>query len=272
MNTWQLCNEIKRVLNSQIWTGTTASQVFGSSSAIVTVGPDIEVGTAFRLPTALIRPLDAAVDPENNQQPDLLRQRIGLRLLNSVAGDPLGEAVLIGGFWVSGDTETDGRGLLEIEEEVFNAIKLLSEDSGIKIQLMASGAAGAQLIEELGVVAFRDYEFEAWVEQARHYPPATEFLAVATTASVSLTWVNPFTSRYDFRRMMLRRVAGSAPPGAATGTELTLASDTATSFTDTTSGSGVFSYAIFAVYDDRQDPPATDREFSESDAFTVTVP
>ncbi len=273
MNTWQLCNEIRNVLRDLVWTGS-SNAVFGNESVVVTVAPEGEAGAALRYPAVLIRPLDAAPDPEHSQLPDLIRQRLGLRILVAVAGDALGEVPLIGGFWnagTAGAIQTDGRGLLELEEELYNAIEYLSSDDGIEVQFMAAGASQAVLLEDLGYVVYRDYEFEAWVTASRDYPPARELLGTGSTSGVALTWVNPPTGRYDFRRMRLRRLSGSVPPTSSTGTALTLSSDTATSHTDTP-GSGTFSYALFAAYDDRQDPPATDREFSEAVSTTETVP
>ncbi len=239
MNTWQLLREIKSVLNGQVWTGG-SNQVFGTDSAIVTVAPETEAGAAVRFPAALIMPLDATVDPDHGQQQDFIRQRIGIRILNSVPGDVMGEFPLIGGFWTTAaSSDSDGRGLLEIEEELYNALDLLSADDGVEIQLMGTGATQAVLLD-IGYVAYRDYEFEGWVTTSRDYPPGREFIVSSlTTGSVSLNWINPSVTRYDFRRMMLRRLSGSSAPTATTGTEVVLASDTSTSHTDSP-GSGTF--------------------------------
>lgn len=256
-----------------MWAGS-SNAVFGNASVVVTVGPATEVGAAIRFPAALIRPLDAASDPEHSQLPDLIRQRIGVRLLTAVVGDALGEVPLIGGFWntaTAGAIQSDGRGLLEIEEALYDAIGLMSADAAVEVQFMAAGASQAVLLEDIGYVAYRDYEFEAWVTASRDYPPGRELSATDLGGGfASLTWVNPATGRYDFRRMRLRRLAGTVPPTSSTGTALVLSSDTSTSHTDAP-GSGTFSYALFAAYDDRQDPPAMDREFSAAATDTVVV-
>ncbi len=271
MNTWQLCGELRSVLRALLWTGS-SNQVFGSEAVVVTVGPEADAGGAMRFPAALIRPLDASVDPDHSQQPDLIRQRIGIRLMAAVAGDAIGEVPLLGGFWTTvADDASQGRGLLELEEELYNAVELLSLDDGVEIQFMAAGASQAVLLEGTGYIAFRDYEFEAWVTASRDYPPAREFLVVsAGSGFVDLSWKNPNTTRYDFRRMRLRRLAGSTPPTSSNGTALTLSSDTAETHLDAP-GTGTFSYSIFGSYDDRQDPPATDREFSAADSVTATA-
>lgn len=273
MNTWQLCGELRSVLRSLLWTGS-SNQVFGSEAVVVTVGPEAEAGGAMRFPAAIIRPLDASVDPDHSQQPDLIRQRIGIRLMTAVAGDAIGEVPLLGGFWTTAAaTSSQGRGLLELEEELYNAVELLSLDDGVEIQFMAAGASQAILLEDVGYIAFRDYDFQAWVTASRDYPPGRELLAtVLSTGDVSMTWVNPPTGRYDFRLMRLRRATGSTPPTSSSGMLLVVVSpETAVSHTDTP-GSGTFSYSLFAAYDDRQDPPATDREFSAADTVTVVVP
>lgn len=271
MNTWQLCNEIRNILQDLVWAGA-SNAVFGSGSVVVTVGPDVEVGTAIRFPAALIRPLNADSDPEHSQIPDLIRQRLGIRLMTAVAGDALGEVPLIGGYWnTAADTSSDGRGLLEIEEAVYDGIQLLAADSGVEIQFKAASASQAVILEDLGYVAFRDYEFEAWVTASRDYPPAREFSAIVlTSGDVSLTWVNPAIGRYDFRTVRLRRAVGTVPPTSSSDTLILTNADA--SFHTDSPGSGTFSYAIFVAYDDRQDPPATDRNFSEADTATAVVP
>lgn len=270
MNTWQLCNEIRSVVRAKTWTGTTSS-VFGNGSVLVTDIPDESVLARLRFPACFFRVLDMAVDPEHGQQPDLVRQRIGARIFVSHQGDPTGEGLVIGGHWSESENQSDGRGILEVEEELFNALELLGRDDGIDIQLMSSGASQGVVLDGRPI-EFRDYMFESWLTTSRDYPPAREISATElTNGNVSLSWVNPATGRFDFKRMMLRRISGSTAPTSSTGTELTLDSSTSTSHTDTDPGGGAFSYSVFAVYDDRQSTPTIDREFSDALSTTITL-
>jgi len=55
-----------------------------------------------------------------------------------------------------------GRGLLELEQVLFDAIALLSEQDGVRIQLISASAVAAELDAEVGYVAQRQYTWSAW--------------------------------------------------------------------------------------------------------------
>ena len=192
MNTWQLLKEIQNVLQDAVWAGASNS-VFGNVA--VTIGPISDMGSVLRFPAALIRPADLAVDPQHDSQlSDLLRQNVIVRLLVGVVGDAVGQAALIGGNWAAGTAgaqESSGRGLLEIEEALFDSIAFLGRDDGVEIELRSGSAAGLIAVEETVYVVYRDYEFESWVTASRDYPPAREFTGSVSGSDVTLTWVNP---------------------------------------------------------------------------------
>ena len=79
---------------------------------------------------------------------------------------------------------------------------------------------------------------------------------------MSLTWANP-PSRYDLRRVRLRRAAGSTPPASiSAGSEVTLAADLSTSVVDAVAA-GTYSYTLFGCYDETNSPPSADQRFSD---------
>lgn len=237
----------------------------------ITVAPSENAAGILVVPMALLRPDGATSDSGHDEEPDLVEQIVGLRLAVAIPGDAIGENALIGANRV-GQTDSRGRGLLEIEEEVFAAIERLNDIDGVRIQSRAKSAATAVLHERIGYIGMRDYSFEAICTADRFYHPGSKLTATALGGgSVSLTWVLP-PDRYDRLRVKLRRAAGSTPPATpSAGTGVTLSGDFATSVTDAP-GVGTFSYSLFGMYDESgADPLATEERNSDPVSKTVVA-
>ena len=168
MNAWQVLRQLQYLIRSRDWTGS-INNVFASESVKITSGPRSEAFEKMRLPVCLIRPMGMTVDPEHNDAPDHLEQEIAITLAVAHSGDAFGEYSMVGGMRTS-NTRSQGRGLLEVEEELFNAIELLNTDDGIVIQHRASSAVEAQDIRGQ-FVQFRDYLFRANLTADRFYHP-----------------------------------------------------------------------------------------------------
>ena len=165
MNTWQTLRQIQYLLRAQTWTGG-ATTVFASSSVLITAAPREEVVEKIRLPMAIIKPGGNTSDADD---PDLLEQEVILSLGVGHAGDAYGESPMVGSHRTS-QTESKGRGLLEIEEEMFNALELLNTDDGVVIQLKASSAPRPEYVSGQYML-FRDYLFGLTVTADRYYHP-----------------------------------------------------------------------------------------------------
>lgn len=165
MNTWQVCRQIQYLLREQVWTGS-ATAVFHTSSVLITAAPRESAMEQLIMPAALIRPLGATSDDE---EPDFITQELALTLAVSHAGDSYGEYPLVGGQRTS-QTDSSGRGLLEVEEEVFNAIEFLNTDAGVLIQHRVSSAAEPRMIGDQYLL-LRDYMFRADLTADRYYHP-----------------------------------------------------------------------------------------------------
>lgn len=268
MNSWQVVRQMKKLLADAIWPG--GDTVLGSVH--VTQAPNEEAVNNFRFPLCLISVGSASVDPDFGQEEELLRQRFTVRVLAANANDVIGEATLIGANRTGGSTSSKGRGVLEIEEPVFDAVSRLSGLDGIEIRLKAESAVRATWIQNIGHVAFRDYDFDVLCTANRFYHPPTRLIATDLGGgSVSLTWKLP-PNRYDRLRVKLRRAAGATPPATSTaGTGVTLGGDLATSVTDSP-GAGTFSYSIFGMYDEYSTTPANeDRESAPESVASVVV-
>lgn len=258
MNVWQVSRQLAFVLRIATWDG--GEVVFGSVA--VTVRPHEDAMEQLMFPVALIRPLAADVDPEHDEEMELLQQRFAVRVMVAVAGDALGETAILGANRAVGDTGSAGRGVLEVEEELADAINRLNGIDGIEVLLRARSAVDVDPDDEVGYVAIREYLVEALTTTNRFYHAPTRFTAVGGSGSVTLAWTLP-PNRFDRVRVMLRRAAGGTPPATPTSDiEVPLGTPLPTGFVDTGLAPGTFSYSLFGVYDDFGDPPAADLKFS----------
>lgn len=256
MNAWQVLQQIQWLLQQEEWTTDVA--VFDSASVVVTVTPEAEAAANLSFPVALIRPLGGIADGgHDGELEEMLDQDVAIRVISAVKGDRMGQAALLGANR-EGQDATPGRGLLEIEEKLFDALLDADDDLGFRIAMRATGAAQAQPTSGLTYMVWRDYTFRARVTVDRFYHPPYG-LSATVSGGVVLGWSLP-PSRFDTSKMVLRRASGGTAPASATaGTGVTLASDLATSKTDSP-GSGTWSYALFAEYDEWHD--ATNLRYS----------
>ena len=245
MNTWQALKQIKATLVAATWDDSPAELVFGD--VVVSAGFDRESRPAVQFPLVRLRPLVLQVDEEEDA---LVVQRFELELTQQVRGDYTGEVSLIGGTRSSGQGGSDGRGLLELEEVVLSELGELARAQGIGLRLDVASAAAASSDKDFGYLAFRIYEFEAWLAAGRVYPEASRLAASdAGSQTASLTWANP-SDRFDRSDLVLRRASGStAPATIADGTDVSVG-DSAESLSDAPGGAGTYSYSLFVGYDE----------------------
>ncbi len=272
MNYWQILRQLQYLLRLQAWTGS-STLVFNSDSILIVAGEnDLEaIESRLILPACLIIPGDGTTDPEGGDQPDLISRQVSFVIVTRNENDERGTGAIIGAARES-VTDSRGRGVLEIEREVFNAVEKLAAESGIIITVRMTGAPATRKDPEDNSYAFQDFTGEVFCSADPYFPPARRLAATIRTGEVSLTWTNPAT-RYDTYRPRLIRKAGSvAPTSTSDGTELVLVG-MATSKVDSLLASGTYSYSLFMSYDDFSATPATDRQTSEAVSVTgVVVP
>ena len=157
-NAWTVALAMKTRLAAAVWPGVGGEVVF--ANVLISAGIDIErIRSQSRWPICLILPQDLTLDDESE---DLVSQRYTILIAQRVAADPWGETVLIGGPGPSGDLTSLGRGLMELEAVLFDAMKLLGPTLGTTIQLRSASAIAAELDADHGYVAQRQYTWEAW--------------------------------------------------------------------------------------------------------------
>ena len=267
MNAWQVARQLKSLLAAAVWPDSPGGSVFGTVA--VSAGPSAAEVGRMRWPVCLVAVGSSTADRE---EPGLVLQQYEIRLAQRVAGDPFAEGATLGGPRSGGQGQSQGRGVLELEEVLMTVAGQLGEQNGVQLRCdYRSAVAVTEAPEVGGSVALRSLTLEAWTGVDRSYPPPLALSASVAAPNVALSWTLP-PSRYDTLGLVLRRATGSTPPATATsGTGVTVGA--LVSSVSDAPGSGTFSYALFMGYDETTSPPATaDRHSAAATVAGVVVP
>jgi len=159
----QLLTAIKAELVAQTWTGG-ANVVFPTGCVAITANVDLAMEAALqtmRTPFGLLQPMSTTSDPEFDEDPNFVAFNLLCRLIVMVPGDAVGENALMGANKTGGSTVSQGRGIFEVEQEVFNAMGRLNGLENVTLQCRQKGGVQAQIIGQNVYVAYRDLQFEA---------------------------------------------------------------------------------------------------------------
>lgn len=159
----QLLTAIKAELVAQLWTGG-STVVFGTGCVAITANVDLAMEWALktmRTPIALLQPLSSTSDPEYDEDPNFVALNLQMRLIVQVPGDSVGENALMGANKTGGSTVSEGRGIFEVEKEVFNAIGRLNGLESVILQCRQKGGLQSAIVGDNIYVAYRDLTFEA---------------------------------------------------------------------------------------------------------------
>ena len=268
MNPWQLLKQVEYLVKAQVWTGS-STKVFQADSVRIIGGDELAAfAEGLISPAVVIKPGASNSDPLHGEEPDLVSFSFSVLLIANIPGDRTGSNVIMGAAR-EGLTDSRGRGLLEVEEELVNAIGKLNDAAGIRCQLVESGAVASAVDPTNMSVGFREYLFEAQVTADRYYHAPSRFAGSVLTDDVTLTWEDPPT-RFDSINLEIHRASGSTPPAtAAAGTLVASVALGVETYTDSNRPVGTWSYAIFAGYNDRGG--ATSERYSDQETGTTTT-
>jgi len=267
MNAWQVLRQIEYLAQNRNWTGG-STPVFGGVSVVTT--PEPELLQNIRCPYLAIKLSDGTEDPLHDEEPGLTLQRIMCTILQTVSSGYTGRGSLIGANRTGGFTQSKGRGITEIQRELYEVIKVLHQDLGVKILGRAKGPADAVRDEKMGYISYRGYNWDLLISDEPFYHPI-RFLTASDLGGgqARLSWTNP-PQRFDRYQLVIRRAAGSTPPPDPTSGD-PVYSGTFISFYDDTPGAGQFSYSVFVAYDETNKPGALAQADSYSAATSRTV-
>ena len=170
MNRWQVARQIKYLLANYRWSGATSgtNYVFGQNGSVhVTAGADPQAFRSLIFPVSLVRVGSAQTDPKHGEAHGLLESDFEITLASCIKGDAIGEHALIGANRYGGANSSTGRGLLELEEVLFDVIGEINNTSGIRIKFDHSFIAKPQIFEDLGYLVYGVYTFKAKITQDR---------------------------------------------------------------------------------------------------------
>ena len=249
-----MSQQIKHVLQKRLWPGVGGAEVF--PKVVISVGMDTEILQQFRLPLAVIRPMGGSSDPNKGEEPKFIRQTFNIRLYAGESSDGVGEASLIGGHRIDGKLGSRGRGILEVEEQLIEAVGSLTGINGARVINRLRSMVDVILDANRRHIAVREYAFDAMVGNARFYHPSSRLAgALPGGGVVDLTWRHA-PDRFDFVTQILRRAAGAVPPPSPTsGAGVALADPVNDVAVSDTPGAGLVSYSLFSMYDDLNIPP-----------------
>jgi hypothetical protein len=162
MNVWGVLQQIQALLQAAVWPGG-ATTVFHPDSVIVLTSEDVmpEFFESLIPPLAVICPMSAQCDPEFNEEPTLIKRSVDIVLVQVNQSDRFGQNVIMGGQ-SPGTTQSQGRGLLELEEILFSYLAKLDSQQGITIQFTGSSAVPTQRDTSDNFVGMQRYTFDVW--------------------------------------------------------------------------------------------------------------
>ena len=165
MNENTLLTTLKTRIQAATWTGGSTT-IFGAGAVAVTANVDLATTQMLkygRVPACLLQPTSGSSDPEFNEEPDLIRLTVLLRVIAMVSGDSFGENALVGANKSGGSTASEGRGITELIQEIYNTAGKLNALESYIIQVRQTGEANYIYAEGGKAIAWRDVELEAWV-------------------------------------------------------------------------------------------------------------
>lgn len=156
-----LLETIKTKLIAAKWPGS-SNVVF--PTGCVRVARYMEVDYAYknmRTPFCLVIPGDFPSDPLHGEEPGYLVGSVTIRVGVMGAGDTISELSVLGGHRADA-TKSEGAGLLDLAEAVYDTIGILTVEDGIDMQFNRSADSGAvPLPAPNQYMAYKDLVYQA---------------------------------------------------------------------------------------------------------------
>lgn len=245
MNQWQAARQLRYLLEAMRWPDGDQKRVI--SKAHITAGPPDDMLSSLRPPFCLISV--QPVEPDD-EEPELEAAGFDVIVVCQADGGEGNQNALIGANRTGGQGASEGRGLLEIEEEVKKAIAKLTGANGLRAAILGTGGLAAERLENASYVVARRYSVRCWCTVRRHYEAPNYVAATGGVGQIVVTWVNPPT-RWDSLLPIVRYASGATPPASATaGTGVSGLTSSSATTTITGLSAGTYSVAVFWSYDE----------------------
>ena len=264
----QIIRQFQYVLDARNWTGT-SNNVFGSVD--ISARPINALLPNLQAPFAVVRPfMSSDGDPQYKEQPELMRGRVEVAIGVVGGGDFSGEKALIGGNRVTNDSQ--GRGILELEKELYATIGRMGPDLGLTISAMTATVGPSGQDQAMNYVATREHGFEIWYTTTEFYHPATYFRATGGAGQVILQW-EASPDRYDWEAYRIEYASGgTAPATTGSGTVVTVTGGRLQeNRTVTGLSAGTYSFSLWVAYNDIRGSGNQDNYSARVTRTSITV-
>lgn len=153
---------LQTMLRARRWDANASNEfVFGSASVVISnLSVFDEILDSTRLPVAIISIGTNTADEDHHGYQN---QKFDLTILQGVV-EEMGEEVIVGGFKSGGITSSKGRGILEIQKEVFATIGEINRNESLTLQNTYTSGIPIVHFEDLGMnIAARTYTYDSWI-------------------------------------------------------------------------------------------------------------
>lgn len=276
MNGFQLARQIRFLLRERKWEGDpVAEQVFKSNS--VRISPaDVESFLAAANPGSPMCKINIGRRQSDQQRKGFVAQEIVITLGVQIEGDEVGENAVIGANRVAGKVSSKGRGISEIESEMFAVLEDVNAMNGIQIQGYSTSGIETARLETTSAFAYCEYTFLFYCTTQLTYLAPTSLVATGNTGgTISLTWEPVplgWSSIAGSGGQIIRYAVGSTAPATydagTSGPTVTGVDDSATIVG---LGSGTYSVSIFNATKESGASAGAD-SWSPPTSYTVSVP
>jgi hypothetical protein len=270
VNDFQAVRRIESVLRARLWRGFVGdagvgNKIWQDGSVMGTQEVADDGIDSMPPPLVAVSLGEGRADPEH---PEIVTQEFIVTLGVAIAGDQVGRSALLGANRADKDSSA-GRGLLEFQAELYDALALLGDQEQFNVHLAGIGHPRPIINADVGYMLLRAYRFEGIVTVAPTYQRPATFSGSVLAGTVTLVWTAPDDTAglVDY---VVRRVSGTIPtpfPDGGTGIALGSPLDLTV---DNIPGSGTWTYSLFGGYDDLGG--ATPINHSDYRFATVTVP
>jgi hypothetical protein len=273
MNGWQLTKIARDLLRRRKWKGVSSNEhVFKSNSVRITP-IDIEDMLGVGTPSSPVCKINLGGRSSDKQSKGYVGQQLIVTLAVQVEGDEMAENATVGANRTALKASSKGRGISEVESEMFAVLEDVTAMQGMQIQGYSAGSIEMTRISTASAFVTCEYTFLFYCTSQMTWLGPTSLDADGSTGgSVSLSWVpvpENWATIAASGGQVIKYAAGSTPPptpdDGIDGPAVTGLADDAVI---TGLSSGTYAISIFTRY---RESGASSDDDSWSDPTTILV-
>jgi len=254
------------------WDSAPNKKIFGEESAISSaLGWEILIDH-MRFPFIIFNFLSSQSNPENRLMKEA---KFKATIVVKHDNDRLGRLILDGGGQDFNYGASEGKGLLQLQEKLFNSLNSGFRPDGIFYSFLFAGenlTAGAGLDDAIAL-GILEIDIDAILWEESSYLDVFNFTGTLAGGAVTLTWQDP-PDRYDLIQtsgLIIRRKIGSNPTSVTDGIAVGTVNIGVQTYIDAAPGAGDWFYGIFVSYDENNDVPSSATNYSSGKFKEIVV-